>query len=199
MTIFKILRLGRKCVSWMGSQAGHRYLSLRGVEIGPNLLLESLPFCRRHPDSTISLGANVSIRNTLAENPAGVYRRTALVTARAGAKLQIGNHVGISGAVLYSIQEIIVEDYVNLGVGVLVYDTDHHPIDYLARRRHDITRIAAAPVRICKDAFVGANTIILKGVTIGERSIIAAGSVVTKDIPADSIAAGVPAKVIKTL
>lgn len=57
----------------------------------------------------------------------------------------------------------------------------------------------SAPVTIEDDVFIGMNCVILKGVTIGARSIIAAGSVVTKSIPADCVAGGNPAKVIKRL
>jgi len=100
---------------------------------------------------------------------------------------------------MFCAQEIVIEDYVNLGAGAMIYDTDFHPIDAQARRRHDITQIGSAPVRICKDVWVGANATILKGVTIGERSIVGAGSVVTKDVPPDSIVGGAPAKVVKKL
>lgn len=61
------------------------------------------------------------------------------------------------------------------------------------------TTVQSAPVTIGDDVWIGANCIILKGVTIGARSVIGAGSIVTRDIPSDCIAAGTPAKVIKSL
>ncbi len=84
----------------------------------------------------------------------------------------------------------------------MIMDTDAHQIDYLARRRGRSDKssiIKSAPISIEDDVWIGANSIILKGVTIGARSIIGAGSVVTKSIPADCIAAGNPCKIIRQI
>lgn len=59
--------------------------------------------------------------------------------------------------------------------------------------------IAAAPVQIGSHAWIGFNSIILKGVTIGDRSVVAAGSVVTHDVPADTLVGGNPARVLRTI
>lgn len=56
-----------------------------------------------------------------------------------------------------------------------------------------------APIKIGSDVYIGLRTIVMPGVTIGNRVIIGAGSIVTKDIPGNSVAAGIPAKVIKTV
>ncbi|MEQ1884648.1 MAG: acyltransferase [Bryobacteraceae bacterium] len=173
------------------------YFTVLGIQYGRDLQVMSMPVCRRHPESTIRLGDHVKLSNTLAENPAGVYQPCAITTASPGACIEVGNHVGMSGVVLRSQISIVIEDYVNLGAGVCVYDSDLHPLDHMARRVHDEREIQCAPVRICRDAFIGAHAIILKGVTIGERSIIGAGSVVTRDIPPDCVAAGAPARVLR--
>ena len=93
---------------------------------------------------------------------------------------------------------VTIGDNVKVGACVLITDTDAHPLDYLARRS-SIEDTKSAPIVIEDDVWVGAHSIILKGVTIGARSIIGAGSVVTKNIPADCVAAGNPCKVIKSL
>ena len=91
---------------------------------------------------------------------------------------------------------VAIGDNVKFGAYVLIIDTDAHPLDYLARRTsNDGTKFA--PIVIEDDVWVGAHSIILKGVTIGARSIIGAGSVVVRSIPADCVAAGNPCKVIK--
>lgn len=59
--------------------------------------------------------------------------------------------------------------------------------------------MTAAPIRVERGAWIGAHATILAGVTIGENAVVAAGAVVTKDVPANSIAAGVPARVIKRI
>ena len=175
------------------------YLRLHGVQLKQNLRIYSFPLCRRHHVANIEIGSNVTIYNKLSENPAGVKNRSVLFATKPGSRLVIGNYVRMSGVVLYCTKQIIIEDYVTLGAGVMVYDTDFHPIDAYARRIHDNSKIKSAPVHICEDAWIGAMSIVLKGVTIGPRAVIGAGSVVTQDVPADSIAAGVPAKVVKSI
>ena len=158
----------------------------------------TLPVCRRHPQAVIRLGDHVTIANKIRENLAGVFHRTVLVANKPGARLVVGNHVGISGAILFCSSEIIIEDYVNIGVGARIYDTDFHPICAEERRKGRTDSIQTAPVRLCEDVWLGANVIVLKGVTIGPRSIVAAGSVVTKDVGPDLLVAGVPAKPVRS-
>ena len=74
--------------------------------------------------------------------------------------------------------------------------TPEHPMDYIERREQKET---AYPITIGEDCWLGGSVVVCPGVTIGDRCIIAAGSVVTKDIPDDSLAAGVPAVVKKSL
>jgi acetyltransferase-like isoleucine patch superfamily enzyme len=82
----------------------------------------------------------------------------------------------------------------------MIFDTDFHPVEPLGRRYQtpDWENISA-PVLIGSDVFLGARSIVMKGVTIGSGSVIGAGSIVTKDIPANVVAAGNPAKVIRQI
>ena len=175
------------------------YMKLHGVKLKQGLQMYSLPLCRRHPLATIEIGSGVIIRNKLRENIAGISHRSVFAAVRPNARLVIGDHVGISGVIIYCTEEIIVGDHVNLGIGVRIYDTDFHPIDADARRRNEKNIINSAPIRIHDDAWIGANAIILKGVTVGARSIVGAGAVVARDVPSDTIVAGNPARVVKTI
>lgn len=132
-------------------------------------------------------------------------------------KIKIGNRVHVGTSTLISISRIIIEDDVTIGWGCLIYDHDSHSTDWLERCfdtereyqcyvRHksliedkDWSKVKTASIHICSKAWIGANATILKGVTIGEGSVVAAGSVVTKDVPAWCIVAGNPAKIVKTL
>ena len=107
--------------------------------------------------------------------------------------------MGISHSILCARENITIEDKVMLGGGVKIYDNDFHSIDFEQRFDKPDTHIGKAPVLIKYGAFVGAHSIILKGVTIGAKSVVGAGSVVTKDIPDGEVWAGNPAKKIKTL
>jgi acetyltransferase-like isoleucine patch superfamily enzyme len=111
----------------------------------------------------------------------------------------LGNDVGVSNSVFYAWKSIILEDEVMIGGGCQIYDTDFHSILYEDRILKGDKKVKTAPVLIKKGAFIGASSIILKGVTIGERSVVAAGSVVTKSIPSDEVWGGNPARFIRKL
>lgn len=90
-----------------------------------------------------------------------------------------------------------IGNHVLIGGGVQIYDNDFHAIDYRDRGSNEV--IKAAPVVIEDYAFIGANTIILKGVNIGKGSVVGAGSVVSKSIPSGEVWAGNPARFIKKI
>lgn len=104
---------------------------------------------------------------------------------------------------------VTIGDYVLIANRVDILDSDAHALDWRERRREaeaiargeDYTRdpIAAAPVVIEDDAWIGAKATILKGVTIGRGAIVAAGSVVVADVAPFTMVAGVPARVIREL
>ncbi len=115
-----------------------------------------------------------------------------------GASLKIGNNVGMISTRMWIHDSVTIGDNVKVGACVLITDTDSHPMNYEVRRTSNYGT-KSAPIVIEDDVWVDAHSIILKGVTIGVRSIIGAGSVVTRSIPADCVAAGNPCKIIKNL
>jgi acetyltransferase-like isoleucine patch superfamily enzyme len=112
-------------------------------------------------------------------------------TMTAEAQVQIGSDCGFSGTVIAAFKSIVFGRNVIFGANTLITDSDWHPED----RRSGVP----APVLIGSNVWLGVNVIVLKGVTIGENSIIGAASVVTRDIPVNVIAAGTPCKVIRPL
>jgi acetyltransferase-like isoleucine patch superfamily enzyme len=116
------------------------------------------------------------------------------------AVLKIGENVGISQTALICHTSIKILNNVKIGGGACIYDTDFHPISPMLRRQSkDIQYKAKASVIIEDNVFIGAHSLVLKGVTIGENSIIGAGSVVTKNVPPNQIWAGNPAKFIRSI
>jgi maltose O-acetyltransferase len=91
--------------------------------------------------------------------------------------------------------EIIIGDDFQCGPGVQLL-TPEHPLDAVERKAG---RESARPIRIGNDVWLGGGAIVLAGVTIGDRAIVGAGAVVTKDVPTDVVVAGNPARIIKTL
>lgn len=148
----------------------------------------------------IIIGNNLRMNNGHAANHIGFTSRCVL-SAIDGATLCIGENVGISQTALCALDaDITIGNNTLLGGGVKIYSSDFHSIEYKNRRDPeglDRNSRQSASVIIGEDCFIGAGTIILKGVTIGARTIIGAGSVVTKSIPADCIAAGNPCQIIK--
>ena len=108
----------------------------------------------------------------------------------------IGDHTRI-GIHCTVIGPVSIGNNVNLAQGITVTALNHNFED--VTRRIDEQGISTKPVTIGDDVWIGANAVILPGVTIGRHVVVAAGAVVTKDVPSFSLVAGVPAKVIKEL
>lgn len=123
------------------------------------------------------------------------------IVVMGNAELTIGNNVGISNTLIHCYKHITIGNYVNIGAGTIIYDTNFHSTSWQDRadRCIDIQKAKTAPIYIGDYVFIGARCIIGKGITIGDRSIVAAGSVVTRDIPAGEIWGGNPAKFIKRI
>ena len=106
----------------------------------------------------------------------------------------IGDHTRI-GLHCTVIGPVTVGSHVNLAQGITLTALNHNFED--SQKRIDEQGVSTQPVVIGDDVWIGTNAVILPGVTIGSHSVVAAGAVVTKDVPALTLVAGVPAKVIK--
>lgn len=124
-------------------------------------------------------------------NLLGINHRCILATYNANAKLEIGNGSSFSGVSIWCFEHITIGNNVRVGANCTIMDGDAHQDDPRAGKNK--------PVVIEDNVWLGANVMVLKGVTIGHNSLIGAGSVVTKSIPANVIAAGNPCKVIRSL
>ena len=147
----------------------------------------------------MSIGKYFAMNNGISHNPIGMPQPCTFFVDR-GCSITIGNNVGISQTALIAHADITIGDNVKIGGGTCVYTSDFHSLNSELRRTgEDLKNRKSAPVTIEHDAFIGARCIILKGVTIGENSIIGAGSVVTKSVPPNQIWAGNPAKFIRKI
>ena len=110
--------------------------------------------------------------------------------------VMIGDHtrIGLHNTIIGPVK---IGSHVNLAQGITVTALNHNFND--AEKRIDEQGVSTNPVTIEDDVWVGANAVILPGVTIGNHCVVAAGAVVTKDVPPHSLVAGVPAKVIKNI
>jgi acetyltransferase-like isoleucine patch superfamily enzyme len=111
-------------------------------------------------------------------------------------KLRIDRGVYVNRRTFFDVIELLtVGEETAIGPGCYITDHDHGLDPSTAPLQQPMV---SKPTHIGKHVWIGANVVILKGVTIGDRTIIGAGSVVTKSLPADVIAAGVPAQVIRS-
>lgn len=145
---------------------------------------------------SLSFGKGVIITSGFNRNPIGLGIKTAFHIARP-AKIEIGNKVGISNSLFFALEKITIEDNVLIGGGCQFLDADFHSLSYEERVLGGDKQKNSRPILVKEGAFIGAACMIMKGVTIGTRSIVAAGSVVVKDIPSGEIWGGNPAKFIK--
>lgn len=147
----------------------------------------------------VSIGRNFAMNNNIAANPIGCYRRCTFVVDR-GARLVIGDNTGISQTALVAHADITIGNNVKIGGGCYLYTSDFHALDPRVRAGvEDRQQRVSRPIVIGDNVFIGAHSIVLKGVEIGENSIVGAGSLVTKSIPANEIWGGNPAKFIRSL
>jgi hypothetical protein len=175
-------------------------LKLQGVSFEQAPTLYGYPIVSLSSNSKILLGKEVVLCSDSDFTALGVSHPVILRTLRPGACITIGDDTGMSGATICAAISIQIGSKCLLGADVQIFDTDFHKIS-ADNRRHDDNpeHISASPIIIEDNVFIGAGSKIMKGVRIGRNSVIGAGSIVNKDIPANSIAAGVPAKVIANL
>lgn len=168
-----------------------------GVKIDGGARLNGATLSARQPEGcSLSIGSDSNIE-------------ASLVLEQASARISIGSrtHIG-GGTLLAAASSIEIGDDVLIAFEALIMDHNSHSVRF-SERKHDVrdwikgtkdwSRVAMAPVRISNKAWIGVRAIVLKGVTIGEGAIVGAGSLVTTDVPAWTIAGGNPARIIRPL
>jgi len=175
------------------------YLWLNGAEFS-SLQCFGKPHIHLSLNATLEIGRNFYMNNGIVNSGTGNNGKCKIDVSK-GAKLTIGDFVGMSDVTILCQNKITIKDNVKLGVGVHIYDSDFHSLNSEFRKNNikDLLDINTKPINIENNVFIGAHSIVLKGVTIGENSIVGAGSIVTKDIPKNQIWAGNPAKYIKII
>lgn len=162
-----------------------------GVRLGRNCKFRGKSIWRLLPNSRIIIHDNCIFNSNHRSNLIGIYSPCIFSTIQRGSTITIGQGCGFSGTVIGCANSITLGRNVRCGANTLITDTDWH---------EDDPRVGCnQPVVIEDNVWLGYGVKVLKGVRIGENSIIGACSIVTKDIPANVIAAGNPCKVLKVL
>ncbi len=147
-------------------------------------------FCRA-ASSSILIGKACEFNSSYTSNLIGVYSPCMFSTLDSGAVIEIGDECGFSGVVIGAAKSVKLGNSVRCGANTLITDSDWHNDDHRSGGNADVV--------IGDNVWLGYGVKVLKGVHIGANAMIGACSVVTKDIPANVVAAGNPCKVIKQL
>jgi len=162
-----------------------------GIHIGAGCIFHGRPRFARHPKSSITIGSRCRFNSSKDSTVLGVNHPCIISTSKEDAEIIIGESCGFTGVSIGASKKIIIGDNVRCGNNTMIMDTDWH--------WNDPRTGPNAPVEIGDNVWLGINVTVMKGVTIGENTVVAAGSIVTKALPPNVIAGGIPAKVIREL
>jgi acetyltransferase-like isoleucine patch superfamily enzyme len=172
--------------TWDNGQAVLRgHWSFRSAQVGAKLRVWGSPII--YNDGNFIIGEKVRIVSRPVRSEFGIGE---------GATLEIGDRTFINhGCSIAAKQLVRIGANCNIGSHVVIMDNDFHRIE--PERRTESP--PSGPIIIEDNVWIGVRAIVLRGVTVGAGSVIAAGSVVSKDVPARTLVGGVPAKVIRQL
>ena len=179
-------------------------LKLQKIKYGKKLKLEGMPVIVNKGKELV-IGDHVTVKSGFLSNLIGLYSRSIIITRTPQAVIQIGNHVGISGATIYARKGIYIGDNTLIGGNAKILDNDFHPLDAIERNKlergdnKEEIEIPSKEIHIGDNCFIGCNTIILKGTSLGDGCVVGAGAVVSGVFPENSVIVGNPARVIRTL
>lgn len=166
-------------------------LKWKGVQCGAKCFIDGKAYVRMEKGSHIQLGRDVTLISRVRHNPL-IKHNVMMETLTPAAEIILGDHVGVSGCQIVCCSKIQVGEYSIIGPNTILFDSEgHHYSEETGWRVRHVR--SGRPIRIGKKCFIGTDCIILSGVTIGDNCVVAAGSVVTRDIPAGHRAYGNPA------
>jgi len=193
-------RIELHLMTLLAKASGKSLARIRGLRIPSSARVVGAPTVHIHRGSRITIGERVVLSSRSANNTIGISRAISLRTGEPGAEIVIGADSGLSGTAIYAAKSVVLGERVLVGTDCIITDSDHHPIDEIPR--HDSPPPQARPadrVLIHDDVFIGARSIVLKGVEIGRGSVVAAGSTVTRDVPPMTLVAGNPARPVRSI
>lgn len=169
----------------------HIQLHVHGVVYGKKL---------RGRICTIKNKGRIELANSVSLNsyPEGELFKTGLLTHYKSSLIRIGDNASLNGTVIHSNNSVVIGNDCLFGPGVVILDNDSHNTSIDPELRWH-GKADECPVVIGNNVWIGMHSIIMKGVHIGDNSIVAAGSIVTKDIPPNQLFGGNPATFIKAL
>lgn len=164
----------------------HPLFQGRCTSLGKNVVIDGMPFITGHTE--IHIGNNVWLGGQL-EIMTGRFLPKATLVIKDNSELGWNVRITVN-------REVVIEEHARISYDCRISDSDGHPREANLRRENaPVDPKDIRPVRICRDAWIGNGTHIMKGVTIGEGAVVGANSVVITDVPPFSLALGNPAEV----
>ncbi len=171
---------------------------------GKLIIFGNIPYLKLPGRSKIIMGDRIVLDSGVKTSNVPLTMRCKFVCGTTGI-FEIGENTILNGVGMTAYKKITIGKNCLISSGTFISDTDFHPINPELRKKvsmgykTDFNEVKKAEIMICDNVWIGWGAIIMKGVTIGENSIIASGSVVTSDIPPNMIAGGNPARIIKQI
>lgn len=185
----------------IGSIIGYinvKYLQKGRVEIQGKLNVSGIPVIIINNSARIILKDNVWLKSNKKSYHLNMHSRVKLMADRANAIIEIGENSRINGSCIHAYKKIRIGRNCLIAANCQIIDGNGHDLSFPEVENRINTMGDAREIIIGDNVWIGANSIILPGVKIGDGSVIAAGSVVSKDIPEMVIAGGNPATVLKS-
>jgi acetyltransferase-like isoleucine patch superfamily enzyme len=170
---------------------------MKGLHLGKGVAFFGRPIIDIRHGGQIIIGDGVTLNSRNRGYHINMHSPIKLYADRAGATITIGQETRIHGSCVHAYQSITIGQRCLIAANCQIFDGSGHDLSFDNLWERINTRGSTAPIVIEDAVWLGANTLVLPGVRIGQGSVVGAGSVVTKDIPRMVVAAGNPARVVR--
>lgn len=173
-------------------------LRVRGVSVGKDPVVNGRPIIQVHPSAKIEIGDGVTLNSRNYGYHLNMHSPVKLMADRPDARIVIGDNSRIHGSCIHAYKSVSIGKNCLVAANCQIFDSNGHEISFgdVPNRIH--TQSEGRPIVIEDNVWIGANTLVMPGVRIGQGSVISAGSIVKSDIPPMVIAGGNPAALIMT-
>lgn len=167
-------------------------------------ILGKMPIIKAPKNGKIIIGNKVVLNSDFMNSNTSLTTAVKFVTGINGT-IRIGDNCDLNGTCMVAYDEIEIGNNCQFASSSIISDTDFHPVEKEARLAQmqglpfSYDQVNKKKIKIGNNVWLGWGSIVLKGVTIGDNSIVAAGTVIVKDVPANVIVAGNPAQVVKKI